>query len=64
MSAGERDMSDNTEIWGPCGHNSLDFACYAAGVLDDEIEARAVGCRRSPVPPARTSWATTSNWRA
>ena len=34
-------MSD-TEIWGPCGHNWLDFACYAAGVLDDEIEARAV----------------------
>ena len=28
------------------------------------IEARAAGCRRAPVPPARTSWATTSNWRA
>ena len=41
MSAGERDMSD-TEIWGPCGHNWLDFACYAAGALDDENEARAV----------------------
>jgi hypothetical protein len=34
-------MSD-AEIWGPCGHNWLDFACYAAGVLDDEIEARTV----------------------
>ena len=34
-------MSD-TEIGGPCGHNWLDFACYAVGALDDEIEARAV----------------------
>ena len=33
-------MSD-TEIWGPCGHNWLDFACYAAGALDDD-EFRAV----------------------
>ena len=41
MSAGERDMSD-TEIWGPCGHNWLDFACYAAAALDDKDEARAV----------------------
>jgi hypothetical protein len=32
----------NTEIWGPCGHNWLDFACYAGGALDDENEARAV----------------------
>jgi hypothetical protein len=32
----------NTEIWGSCGHNWLDFACYAAGALDDEIEARAI----------------------
>jgi hypothetical protein len=31
-----------TEIWGPCGHNWVDFACYAVGALDDEIEARAV----------------------
>ena len=34
-------MSD-TEIGGPCGHSWLDFACYAVGALDDEIEARAV----------------------
>ena len=41
MSAGERDISD-VEIWGPCGHNWLDFACYAVGVLDDEVAARAI----------------------
>ena len=41
MSAGERDMSD-VEIWGRCGHKWLDFACYAAGALDDENDARAV----------------------
>jgi hypothetical protein len=41
MSAGERDMSD-TEIWGPCGHKWLSFACDAAGALDDEMEAGAV----------------------
>jgi hypothetical protein len=40
MSAGERDMSV-TKIWGPCGHNWLDFACYA-GALDDDEEIRAV----------------------
>jgi hypothetical protein len=33
------------ESLGPCGHNWLDFACYAAGALDDEIEARAVEVR-------------------
>ncbi|MDF3049215.1 MAG: hypothetical protein K0R87_853 [Pseudonocardia sp.] len=32
----------DAEIWGPCGHNWLDLACYAAGALDDENEARAV----------------------
>jgi len=41
-------MSD-TEIWGPCGHNSLDFAGYAAGALDDgnevhAVEGQAVAC--------------------
>jgi hypothetical protein len=41
MSAGELGMSD-TGIWGPCGHNWLDFACYAAGALDDKNEVRAV----------------------
>jgi hypothetical protein len=41
MPAGERGMSD-TGIWGPCGHNWLDFACYAAGALDDGKEVRAV----------------------
>jgi hypothetical protein len=41
MSAGERGVSD-TKIWGPCGHSWLDFACYAVGALDDEIEVRAV----------------------
>ena len=34
-------MSD-TEIWGPCGHEWINFACYAVGALDDEIEVRAV----------------------
>jgi hypothetical protein len=34
-------MSD-MEIWGPCGHNWFDFACYAAGALDEGNEARAV----------------------
>jgi hypothetical protein len=34
-------MSD-TEICGPCGHSWLEFACHAAGALDDEIEARTV----------------------
>jgi hypothetical protein len=41
MSAGGRGMSD-TEIWGPCGHKWLDFACYAASALDDGNEVRAV----------------------
>jgi|SRR5918994_3969369 hypothetical protein len=41
MSRGERDMSD-TEIWGACGHDWLDIACYAVGAVDDENEARAV----------------------
>ena len=35
-------MRDTTEIRGACGHDWLDFTCYAAGVLDDENEARAV----------------------
>jgi hypothetical protein len=53
-------MSD-TKIWGPCGHNRLDFACYAAGALNNEIEVRAVEAQvvACAVPPARTSWATT-----
>jgi len=34
-------MSD-VEIWGPCGHNWLDFAGYAVGALDDDDGFRAV----------------------
>jgi hypothetical protein len=47
MSAGEQDMSD-TEIWGPCGHQWINFWAWVTGDLDEGeecvAEAQFAGC--------------------
>jgi hypothetical protein len=47
MSAGERDMSD-TEIWGRCGHEWINFVAWVTAELDEReeraVEAQCAAC--------------------